>query len=177
MNLVNEVETAMKAFIKMKAAVCKSSNGPQDLAPMLHFRYQHLKGYCGVVLTGGHPSVLIPSAWQKIIEDGIPEFMIIMTEGYARSGQPEKYRKGQMEEDFKNNPNSDVFEVINIHGIDIKAGNQYSGMVTFKYDDQGQPLFDSPSYAKCEGEALNANLPMLFSACREATLIMQKKAI
>lgn len=181
MKLADEVKLAMQTFMKMKSSVCESNKGPQDLAPMLHFKYSHLKGYCGVVLAGGHPLQTIPVAWEHIIRDGLPEFVMVMTEAYASTHQknepPQNYRKGQMEEDFKNNPCSDVMEIINVHGINIKTGEQYSGMVAFHYDDNGQPVFDEPDYNECAGEALKANIPALFSACRHATLILQKKAI
>lgn len=177
MELAEEVEIAMKTFIKMKESVCAFNKGPQDLAPMLHFRYQHLKGYCGVLLAEGHPLHSIPGAWEQIIRDGIPEFVIVMTEGYASTGPRENYQKGQMEQDFKNNPDSEVMEIINIHGISMKSGEQHTGMVVFRYDDHGQPVFEEPSYSKCEGEALNANIPALFAACRGATLVIHRKAV
>jgi len=181
MDLSQEVKIATQTFMKMKSSMCKANNGPHDLAPMLHFKYSHLKGYCGVLLAGGHPVQTIPVAWEQIIRDGTPEFVVVMTEAYASTHPsnepPPDYRKGQMEEDFKNNPCSDVMEIINVHGIDIKTGKQYSGMVAFRYDDNGQPVFDEPSYAECKGDSLQANIPAIFSGCRKATLALQKKAV
>lgn len=176
MKLIEEVKIAMQTFIRMKESMCKTNNGPHDLAPMLHYKYSHLNAYCGVLLAGGHPIQTIPKAWEHIIRDGIPEFVMIMTEAYASKEMPvENYLRGEMEKDFKNNPDSKVVEIINVHAIDMKTGNQLDGFVSFKYDDYGQPVFDTPTYADCEGESLNANMPMMFAACRNATLLMIKK--
>jgi hypothetical protein len=179
MKLNEEIRIAMETFMKMKASMCQVHKGPYDLAPMLHLKYQHLNGYCGVLLAGeGHPMNLIPSAWEKIVENGIPEFVIAMIEGYASKNEnPQNYRRGQMEEDFKNNPDSTVVEVLNIQAIDIKTGNQISGFVSFKYNDKGQPEFEIPEYSPCEGESLNANIPRIFSLCRDATLEFMRKAV
>jgi len=125
----------------------------------------------------GSPIDQIPSVWGKIIESGTPEFVMIMTEAYASQCSRENYRRGEMEKDFKNNPFSEVIETLNIHAIDIKNGNQFSGLVSFKYNDVGQPEFDEPSYYPCEGDSLNARTPMLFAACRDATLALNRKAI
>jgi hypothetical protein len=47
-----------------------------------------------------------------------------------------------------------------------------TGIVPYKYDDSGMPVFDEPGVNECSGEALNANIPGLMSNCREATLIV-----
>lgn len=179
MNLIKEIEIATQTFIQMKSALCEQFKGPHDLAPMLHFRYQHLKGYCGVLLGPGHPTDTIPGAWLHILKDGIPEFVMVMTEGYARTSKtmPTNHQRGMMEEDFKNNPESDVVEILNIHGIDMNSGDQASGIVMFRYDDNGMPTFDEPAFSPCDGQALDANIPRLFTACRMATLALHKQVI
>lgn len=175
MKLADEVKIALQTFIKMKESVCRHNNGPSDLAPMLHYKYPHLKGYRGILLAGGHPIQTVPSAWGHISKDGIPEFVMIMTEAYASATPLQEYKRGEMEKDFKNNPCSQVVEIINVHAIDMKTGEQFDGFVSFKYDDSGIPVFDEPSYSKCEGEALKANMPAIFTACRGATLMLNNK--
>jgi hypothetical protein len=170
MNLEDEVKTAIQAFISMKKDMCERQSGPFDLAPMLHFKYKHLKGYCGVLLIGeGSPMEMAAAAWGKVLGHGVPEFMMFMVEGYATQN-PSEYKKGDMERDFKNNPDSKVMEVITIQAIDIKTGLQMTGIVPYKYDDSGLPVFDEPGVNECSGESLNANIPALMGQCREATL-------
>lgn len=177
MKLIEEIKIALDTFVKMKVACCKNNNGPQDLIPMLHFKYSHLNGYCGVLLPGGHPNETVVMAWEQIVQDGIPEFMIVMVEGYAKKNISTKYKRGEMEEDFKNNPESEVVEILNIHGIDMKTGDQADGLVSYKYNDKGLPDFDEPTYAPCTGESLKANMPMIFTSCRYATLATMNKAV
>lgn len=170
MNLEAELKTAVEVFIKMKRAACEQECGPHDLAPMIHFKYQHLNAYCGGLLMG-NPFELAPMAWRKVLDDGIPEFMMLMMEGYAKTSKPdEDYVRGNMEKDFKENPDSDVREVITVQAVEIKTGRQFTAIVPYKYDDQGQPEFEDCSIGPCEGEALNSNVAKMFSACREATL-------
>lgn len=170
MNLEHEVKVAMEAFIKMKKEMCERQGGPFDLVPMLHFKYRHLKNYCGVLLMGdGSPPEQAAAAWGKVLGHGIPEFMMFMVEGYA-SQNISDYRRGAMEEDFKNNPETSVREVITVQAVDIKTGKQMTGMVFYKYDDSGMPVFDSVNAGECEGDALKANIPELMGQCRDATL-------
>lgn len=178
MKIQDEIKTALETFQNMKKYCCEKNKGPTDLAPMLHFKYKHLNAYCGVLLGEGHPLETIPHAWGQIVQDGVPEFVVVMTEGYAKvGGDPSDYRKGDMEKDFKNNPDSEVLEVLNIHGIDLGTGKQADGFVSFKYGDDGLPVFDEPSYGDCEGAALGANIPILFEACRQATFATLNKAV
>lgn len=180
MELTKEIEIALETFKKMKASVCDHMRGPHDLAPMLHLKYPHLNGYCGVLLPEGHPTDTVPAAWERVIQDGVPEFVIVMVEGYATisdTALPKDYRRGEMENDFKSNPESKVLEVLNIHGIDMKTGNQADGFVAYRYNDSGLPEFEEPSYGPCEGEALQANMPRIFTACRQITLDIMKKAV
>jgi hypothetical protein len=178
MNLETEVKTAVEVFIKMKRSICEHEGGPQDLAPMLHFKYQHLNAYCGGLLAGNeHPLNMAPMAWRKVLDDGIPEFVMLMIEGYASTSKPgEDYVRGNMEKDFKDNPESNVREAITLQAIEIKTGKQFTAVVLYKYDDSGLPEFEEPNIGPCEGEALNSNVARMFSACRDATINFLKEA-
>lgn len=170
MNLEEEVQKAVGVFRNMKRMFCEKEGGPGDLAPMIHFKYQHLAGYCGGLLLGDAFS-MVPMAWRKILDDGIPEFMMVMIEGYAKATKPEDdYVRGDMEKEFKENPSSDVREVITVQAVEIKTGRQVTAILPYKYDDQGQPEFEEPTIGPCEGEALQSNVARMFSALRDATV-------
>lgn len=169
MTLEEELKFALGKFCQMKRTMCEREGGPQDLAPMLHFKYQHLNAYCGVLLMG-NPFEMIPEAWRKILDDGVPEFVMCMVEGYASSKPISEYKKGQMEQDFKENPGSEVMEVITLQAVDIKTGKQMTGMVSYKYGDDGMPEFEEPNFNSCEGQAMECNIPSIFKACRDATV-------
>lgn len=170
MNLKSELESAIDCFQNMKKAMCEREGGPCDLIPMLHFKYKHLKGCCGALLMDGHPMEVIPSAWRKILDHGIPEFVMVVVEGYASVGPVANYERGSMEEDFKNNPDSTVKEVLTFQAVDIKTGEQMTAFVPYRYGDDGLPVFDKANIGPCEGEAMNCRAAAIFKACREATL-------
>jgi hypothetical protein len=170
MTLEEEMRFALDKFCEMKTAVCEREGGPQDLIPMLHFKYRHLNAYCGVVIKG-NPIEILPMAWRHILDDGVPEFVMFMVEGYASNKiSIEGYRRGEMESDFKSNPDSSVKEVITLQAVDVKTGEQMTAVVSYSYGDDGLPEFDEPNVGACEGEALNCNVPNIFKACREATM-------
>lgn len=175
MNIQDELRRAVDIFTNMKRMACEQNGGPHDLAPMIHFKYRHLKGCCGGLLAGD-PFQLVPMAWRKVLDQGIPEFMMLMIEGYSSATPPENHERGCLEKDFKENPDSKVKEVITIQAVDIKTGNQFTAIVPYKYDDEGIPEFEEPSIGACEGEALNSNIPAMFAACRNATVTFLEEA-
>lgn len=167
MNLEEELKSAAEKFCMMKREMCRIEHGPQDLAPMLHFKYKHLSVPCGIVIMGS-PFQMVPPAWRKVLDDGIPEFMMLMVEGYASKNPTGE--KGSMEDDFKNNPESDVVEVITIQAIEIDTGKQMSCMVEYKYGDDGLPQFGDARIGPCEGAAMNSSVAEMFKGCRDATV-------
>lgn len=174
MNIQDELKSAVGVFCRMKRLVCEKEGGPHDLTPMIHFKYQHLNAYCGGVLMGD-PFEMAPMLWRKVLDDGIPEFMMLMMEGYASTTQPTKH--GDLEKDFKENPDSTVREVITVQAVNIKTGEQFTAVVPFKYGDDGLPEFDEPSLGPCEGEALQSRVAIMFSACRNATINFLQEAV
>jgi hypothetical protein len=174
MNIQEELKRAVDIFTGMKRHACEIEGGPHDLAPMMHFKYKHLKSCCGGLLAGDLYQ-LVPMAWRKVLDQGIPEFMMLVVEGYS-SMEPQKHERGSLEKDFKENPDSKVKEVITIQAVDIKTGEQFTAIVPYKYDDDGLPEFEDPSIGLCEGEALNTNIPAMFSALRNATLTFLEEA-
>jgi hypothetical protein len=169
MTLEEELKFALGKFCEMKSAMCAQEGGPQDLAPMLHFKYLHLNAYCGMLLPG-NPFEILPQAWRQILDDGMPEVVMFMVEGYASEALPEEYERGAMEKDFKENPESNVKEVITLQAVDIKTGSQMTGIVSYTYGDDGMPMFGNSNIGPCEGEALNCNVAAIVKSCRDATL-------
>lgn len=176
MDLKRELDNAVRCFTGMKRAMCEREGGPCDLAPMLHFKYKHLKSCCGALLMGAPPMEMVPAAWGKILDQGIPEFVMLMVEGYASEQPLEEYERGSMEEDFKNNPGSTVKEVITLQAVDIKTGEQMTAVMPYHYGDDGMPVFEEAKVGPCEGEAMNCRAASIFNACRQATLTFLDEA-
>lgn len=166
MKIEDELDVAVHTFCKMKTMMCEREGGPYDLHPMLHFKYKHLKAYAGIILTG-NPLEETPAAWRKIMDHGTPEFVMLMVEGYASTNVS---MSGKMEDDFKENPDSEVREVITVQAIEIKTGRQLTALVPFRYGDDGLPEFDEPKAGPCDGQALEANVPSMMNHCRKLTL-------
>jgi len=76
------------------------------------------------------------------------EFLFVVVEGYGREvgSLPENYERGTLEDDFRNNPFSDVREGIIITGIDWGATRLFYSQNFYRYDDRGVPVFDAEIY-------------------------------
>lgn len=167
--LQEEVKDVLELFIEMKRGLCLERRGPADLQPMLHFKGRD--GSRQAALLTGHPTESMPSAWRHMLDYVDPECAIVMTEAYCRTSKefPEDHERGAFERDFKENPLSHVQEILNVHGIDIDTGEQFSGFVAFGIGDDGQPVFEEPHYSPVEGRALECNIPAMFARLRQIT--------
>lgn len=75
------------------------------------------------------------------------EFILLAVEGYGKFGDaemPEDYERGQMEEDYKNNPFSDVREALVLTAVDWDTTGLWNVITTYRYDDFGGPTYDEP---------------------------------
>jgi hypothetical protein len=167
--LQEEIKAVLELFMEMKKGACLDHGGPVDLQPMLHFKGRD--GSRQGALLHGHPTDSLSGAWKHMLEYVDPECAIVMTEAYCRTSRefPENHEPGAYERDFKDNPLSDVQEILNVHGIDIETGVQFSGFVGFRIGDDGQPVFDEPYYAQSEGRALECNIPVALERLRNMT--------
>lgn len=100
---------------------------------------------------------------------------MLITEAYASTTKPEDYQHGEMEKDFKNNPESKVSEVITVQAVEVKTGKQVTAMVSYKYGDDGLPEFSDPTIGECEGPALECRVATIFKHCRDLTLALNGK--
>jgi hypothetical protein len=80
------------------------------------------------------------------------EFMVMVTEGYCRAIEdkagthldPNDFHKGELEQDYKENPFSDVREAIIITAVDWDSAGLWNTTCTYRYDDVGSPIWDEP---------------------------------
>lgn len=127
---------------RVKTKMCRRHAGPIDAPPMLFHR---LDGEDELRITDfsyGHPVTAFPLIWERILDEGNPDFVAVVTESYIRPhGDGEVYRRGQYERDFKENPFSDVKEAVLITGVDLRQGRHRNTVIPFSYDDRGMPRF------------------------------------
>lgn len=175
-----ELRRALEIFTQIKTGICQEAKGPTDLAPMLHFKLQHMRGFHGMLITQeGDPIVALPGAWHKVLGNGFPEIMMFLTEGYAKkmpkdTAMPQEHIRGEYEQEFKEDPTSDVTEAITMHAMELNSGKQFSGIVLYTYDDAGMPVFAEIETGPCEGPALETRVSQIFDACRAATLLYRE---
>jgi hypothetical protein len=73
----------------------------------------------------------------------------------------EKTQRGEMEEDYKQNPSTDVREGI-IATVYPWDGEAIAQTLLYRYNDNGMPVFDDPNDFQEVGKTGGGNIPDLF---------------
>lgn len=75
-------------------------------------------------------------------------WIFFVVEGYYRSlpvgeegGEAPSYERGEMEDDYKNNPFSDVREALIVYGMNWETDMELTCHAPYSYDDEGVPVF------------------------------------
>jgi hypothetical protein len=150
----NEFEFAIESFQRLKIECCEKNKGPIDLDPLIHVKLkdQYVGSPLPLLQIEEDIYSSIISVCNYIVSTfGTPELIIFLTEGYCKTSVSiEDYQRGELEEDYKNNPLSDVSEALLINGIDVYTGIFGSCFINFTYDDYGMPNLSKPmiDYAK-----------------------------
>ena len=162
--LEHEIQQVMQNFIYLKKQTCEKNNGPADLAPMYHLTLDNDDIMAAIAPIDMHPTEALMETLPLILLNQKPKFTMFMVEGYMqeRDTMPTNHVRGELEKDFKENAATTIRESITVHGID-KEGTQFMGVVSYKYDDFGMPVFDEPKFAEIAGEMMEANVPMIFA--------------
>jgi hypothetical protein len=164
--LEQEIKQVMGNFIGLKKMTCEKNNGPQDLAPMYHLVLDNDDILAAIAPIDRHPVDALMETLPLILLNQKPKYTMYMVEGYMQNfdklSNAKSHVRGELEDDFKLNPATDVRESITVHGID-KEGTQVMGVVSYKYDDFGQPVFDEPMFAEVKDEMMEANVPQIFA--------------
>ena len=147
---------------RVKTEMCRLDAGPVDLNPLLFLRLDGAAELCFVPFPCSDPVAGFPLIWERILEEGHPDFIAIFTEGYFGPYHAEKgHQRGQYERDFKENPFSDVKEALLIAGVDIRQGRYRNAVIPFSYDDGGMPHFTQYPW----GDGSGGNLGGLLAGC------------
>jgi len=74
-------------------------------------------------------------------------FTFLCCEGYMDSDESknkkpnDSYKRGEMAKDFAENPFTTIVETVMIHGYDWNLTGKFTNVCSFKYDDNGLPVF------------------------------------
>lgn len=108
------------------------------------------------------------------------DFMVLAVESYVKSMAKEddapsritNFERGQLEQEFRDNPFTDVREAIAITAIDFGATTLFTAISPYVYDDKGVPMFSeedttADQHEMKDGEESNGRIPdMLIAICR-----------
>jgi hypothetical protein len=149
---------------RMKSHGCRENNGKTDLPPLVLVGKQlpaddedvEMRIGVGVVMmemeNGDHPVEHLPILLSQLndnVDMSDVVFLAFLVEGYSRDTKAETYSEavkehqqfGSMEEDFLNNPNTDVKEglIATIYSMDGTSGSM---ACFYKYGDDGLPIYE-----------------------------------
>ena len=125
-----------------KTAICKRAGGVADLHPMLDYKLRRDDKRRVRYLPPGDVASSFPAVWQQIVEDGVPDFVILLMEAYTSTASASSYHgHGHYAGDFKENPLSEVIENLLVVGVEIHAGRQHWIRIPYSYDDNGMPAY------------------------------------
>jgi hypothetical protein len=138
--------------IGAKSALCEENGGIADAPPLLIGEFANGDGFMAPDFNEGHPTDTLPVMLTGLLKGmtetyGTPEFLWLayVVEGYCRpemtDEEAEKATRGEMEEEYKNNPASNVREGI-VATIFPWDGDPLAVTLLYRYDDKGMPVFD-----------------------------------
>ena len=136
--MCDQIAVMAQAF---KSVLCRRKNGPADMAAALVYRLEGDSALRSTGFPGGHPVDTFNKVWARVLEEGTPDFVAVVAESYMGSARGENYRRGELEQEFKQDPNSSVREAVLIAGVDTREGRQRCTAIPFSYDRNGMPAF------------------------------------
>lgn len=139
-----EVEKIAKIAQLRKTEVCQEDNGVTDMQSFVVFQRGDVFE-CRQSGVDGHPFESLPDVLSDAFSDGLGEFdtVSIVVDSYVRL-KPESriadYRRGDLDREYKNNPNTDVSEALTVATYGYH-GESAGKCVTYVYNDKGLPEF------------------------------------
>ena len=139
-----EVEKVVKIAQLRKVEICREDNGISDMQAFVVFQKGDTFECCqsGV---DGHPFESLPSVLNEAYNDGLDKFdtVSIVVDSYVRlipQGDAKTYERGDLETEYKNNPNTSVSEALTVatYGYD---GGSAGRCMSYVYNDKGLPEF------------------------------------
>jgi hypothetical protein len=139
-----EVEKVAKIAQLRKTEICKEDNGVSDMQSFVVFQRGDVFE-CRQSGVDGHPFESLPDVLSDAFNDGLCEFdtVSIVVDSYVRvksNGGNTNYQRGDLEREYKNNPNPDVKEALTVSTYGY-YGESAGKCVSYVYDDKGLPEF------------------------------------
>jgi len=141
---------ASMRFCALKSAACKHFGGPANLLPLVEHVLRHDSRLWVQACTDHDPIGSFPGAWNVILKHGLPDRVVLMIDGSFRSDSDTSHEgHGRLTKCYKENPPTDVGEVLGIFGLETRAGRQCQILIPYTYDALGMPVFKNVLVSKC----------------------------
>jgi hypothetical protein len=157
-----------------KYAWCEDNEGMADAPPLLMGQFPDGSGFIMPDLMEGHPSDTLPKLLSALIEameehNGSAEYswLAYVVEGYYRpqtDEMPDGWMRGDLEQEYKTNPVSDVREgiIVTVYPWD---GESHAKTIPVSVGDNGLPVFGDISD---EGIGIGGGvIPTIFEGFRK----------
>ena len=142
-DIASEVEKVAKIAQLRKTEICQADNGISDMQSFVVFQRGDVFE-CRQSGVDGHPFESLPDVLSDAFNDGLTEFdtVSIVVDSYVREGMkpPTDYRRGDLEHEYKNNPNASVVEALTVATYGYH-GESAGRCVKYVYNDKGLPEF------------------------------------
>ena len=142
-DIASEVEKVAKIAQLRKTEICLEDNGISDMQSFVVFQRGDVFE-CRQSRVDGHPFEGLPDVLSDAFNDGLTEFdtVSIVVDSYVREGMkpPTDYRRGDLEHEYKNNPNASVVEALTVATYGYH-GESAGRCVKYVYNDKGLPEF------------------------------------
>ena len=142
-DIASEVEKIAKIAQLRKTEICQADNGISDMQSFVVFQRGDVFE-CRQSRVDGHPFEGLPDVLSDAFNDGLTEFdtVSIVVDSYVREGMkpPTDYRRGDLEHEYKNNPNASVVEALTVATYGYH-GESAGRCVKYIYNDKGLPEF------------------------------------
>ena len=142
-DIASEVEKIAKIAQLRKTEICQADNGISDMQSFVVFQRGDVFE-CRQSRVDGHPFEGLPDVLSDAFNDGLTEFdtVSIVVDSYVREGMkpPTNYRRGDLEHEYKNNPNASVVEALTVATYGYH-GESAGRCVKYVYNDKGLPEF------------------------------------
>lgn len=165
--LKRHVAETLDMFAGMKRAVHRQE-GPDAVLPACLVVVGQSGPSAVLMLGHSHPLDNVATAWLQMLDDHKPAAVLFFTEGYM-AGPSAGSTPGPLEQSYRDDPGSDVREVLTLEAVDIETGRQVSGAVAFTLAERGELLFDEPLVFEIDSRKDNGRIPSVLSLLRDAT--------
>jgi hypothetical protein len=145
------IQELIDAVKRMKEECCLREKGPCDVSSLIHVEVGEQRPVLIPVVGVNDPMESLQTtlgvllSYFKSTNKGYKfDQIAYISEGYFRvtSELPQNYKRGEMENEYNNDPTSDICQCLMINIFRWDCSSEMA-VIKYGYDDYGKPLFES----------------------------------